>query len=479
MLKISVQTIREKGEEFFREIYQERYLVWSGQKDESNFSAIYEKYSVLSSKETIESVIEFMNKAGEEEKKSIRYILEFLINNYEQMQVKELNDNADNIESDATVIFPDGRKVSYYAAQIEMMSNKNSYLKTWWTEEKIKIMDKINPSLEDIHKRTMKIPEELGFSNYISMFQTISGIDLYKLSESMQDFLKKTQDIYDKAIKIEYGKPETFSSLFPEDAMVNIIKKLLEDMDIGYSGENNIKFDTDTREKKAGNGFCAPIEIPSKIFLVIAPLGISYRTYGAFLHELGHALSNIHMDEHTPFEYMRLGDNSVEEGFAATFDHLIYNPHWLFSALGIKKPEKFLRLMFFRDLSLLRQWAAEFIYEIELRKTEELKGKGELYKNILSNACKGEFPEAMYLRSIDPAFEIINYIKSALFEPVFSAYLEKNYGEKWFNDPAAGNFLKNLWKIGKKHTLFEILQSMGIKDFFFEPFIARLNKYLV
>src|SRR5205085_9560255 len=60
----------------------------------------------------------------------------------------------------------------------------------------------------------------------------------------------------------------------------------------------------------------------SSDLLVMRPHG-GQTDWNTFLHELGHALHFAYMRPDLPYEYRWLGDNSVTEGYAMLFDHLM------------------------------------------------------------------------------------------------------------------------------------------------------------
>ena len=80
--------------------------------------------------------------------------------------------------------------------------------------------------------------------------------------------------------------------------------------------------------------FCAPIEIPDKVMLVIQPQGGPDDWYALF-HEAGHAEHFAFTDPNLKMEEKRLGDNAVTEGWAMLFDHLIDDRAWLSSMLEL------------------------------------------------------------------------------------------------------------------------------------------------
>ena len=61
---MEIDKISHRAESFFNEISEEYYLSAAGLKEESNLSAIYEKYEDLSSKELITELVESSSEDG-------------------------------------------------------------------------------------------------------------------------------------------------------------------------------------------------------------------------------------------------------------------------------------------------------------------------------------------------------------------------------------------------------------------------------
>src|SRR5207245_396908 len=83
-----------------------------------------------------------------------------------------------------------------------------------------------------------------------------------------------------------------------------------------------------TRPNKTPRAFCAPIEIPDKVMLVIQPIG-GPNDWRALFHEAGHTEHFANTSRALAMEEKRLGDNAVSEGWAMLMQHLTDDPDWL------------------------------------------------------------------------------------------------------------------------------------------------------
>ena len=116
--------------------------------------------------------------------------------------------------------------------------------------------------------------------------------------------------------------------MFPANRMVAALEGTLEDLGIDLSAQENVTLDLDERPNKSPRAFCAPIEVPDRVVLVIQPIG-GPDDWRALFHEGGHTEHFAHTSRDLSMEEKRLGDNAVTEGWAMLLQHLTDEPAWL------------------------------------------------------------------------------------------------------------------------------------------------------
>lgn len=89
---IDIEKIRRYLESFAIEKSRELYLNRAGLKENLEISTIYDKYCDLFRKENILEVKNLRKKRGGEEERKLRYLQQFLTDEYLGMVVKELTD---------------------------------------------------------------------------------------------------------------------------------------------------------------------------------------------------------------------------------------------------------------------------------------------------------------------------------------------------------------------------------------------------
>ena len=137
--------------------------------------------------------------------------------------------------------------------------------------------------------------------------------------------------------------------------------------------------------------------------------------YRTLLHELGHALHFGYMRDDLPFEYRWLGDNSITEGYAMLFDHLMHDAGWLarYSALGRTRVGEYRRAAAFEELQFLRRYAAKLVYELRLYGGDTpWSSLPDAYVDILSSATTFRYRTADAFVDVDPGFYSARYLRA-------------------------------------------------------------------
>ena len=112
---------------------------------------------------------------------------------------------------------------------------------------------------------------------------------------------------------------------YPADKMLPALEATLTELGIDIRSQANIHLDLEMRPSKSPRAFCAPIEVPGKVMLVIQPIG-GKDDWEALFHEAGHTEHYACTSDTLSMEGKRLGDNAVTEGWAMLMQHLVTEP---------------------------------------------------------------------------------------------------------------------------------------------------------
>jgi hypothetical protein len=112
------------------------------------------------------------------------------------------------------------------------------------------------------------------------------------------------------------------------------------------------------------------------------------------------------------------------------------------------------------DLGSARYYCANFKYERVLHRGQA--DPIEAYREYMEEArlVPLEHPEYGYLQS-NEEFYGVNYLEAWFLSAQIRHTLEEEFGEYWWKDPGAGQFMKNLWAMGLEFSANEIALKLG------------------
>jgi hypothetical protein len=310
------------------------------------------------------------------------------------------------------------------------------------------------------------------------MTEELSGIDLGALAQQTEAFLAATEDEYEAKVEPPLGvqlglgfdelsradlpaffRAPSLDGLFPAEQLLPMFEATLAGLGLDGGSPGNVILDAEPRPKKSPRAFCAPVRVPEEVYLVLTRVG-GREDYETLLHEAGHAEHFSHVDPGLPVEHRYLGDNSVTEGYAFLFQHLTEDHVWLERRLGIADPEPIVAFARASKLVFLRRYCAKLAYELELQGDGAVDGLDQLYARRLSDAVHVDWPAATWLSDVDPFFYVAAYLRAWALETHLRRELRERFGELWFDDPGAGEMLRELWSAGQRERADELLRRL-------------------
>jgi oligoendopeptidase F len=318
---------------------------------------------------------------------------------------------------------------------------------------------------------------ELGAPNYRDLYAEKFGWRLEELGEQCRAILDSTKRLYeeqaDRIFRERVGlslsearrwdvgrlfRGMKWDEYFPPDRMIPALEWTLSGLGIDLKTQANVHLDVEDRPTKDPRAFCAPIEVPDRVMLVIKPIG-GPEDWRAFFHEAGHTEHFANTSADLPMEERRLGDNAVTEGWAALLEHLTDEPAWLAKMLDFASPAEFASEGAVGLLYFVRRYAAKLLYELEFHAASDVTTMRPRYVELLGDALKIEPSSANYLSDIDAGYYVSAYLRSWAFEAQMRDHLRTRYGNEWFTSAKAGAELRELWSEGQKFTAEDLLKD--------------------
>jgi hypothetical protein len=272
-----------------------------------------------------------------------------------------------------------------------------------------------------------------------------------------------------------FYRAKGYDSRFPADRLMEAFESTLAGLGIDLHAQPNIKLDIEQRPRKSARAFCAPVAVPGEVYLVIPRKG-GRDDYSALFHEGGHTEHYASVDPGLPFEFRHLGDNSVTEGFAFLFEHLVEDPRWLELVLGSRDADGYPEFVRASKLLFLRRYTAKLSYELELHSGERpLADMPQLYSSVLGEAVGVEWPAATYLADVDEGYYAANYLRAWALEVQLRRLLVERFGPEWFSSREAGDLLRSAWREGQRLNADELLAKLSGEQLDFSVMLEEIG----
>ena len=463
---------REGADRFIAELDEEYYLHFAGLKDRLELEPIYERHSDLTELERATSLGAAVN--GD---RGVRELWHFACEGYMGKLTREYAEKLAALEAELEVSV-DGETVPFrmvrptIANEPDRGRRQRLDVALWEATE-----EHLNPLYLEAVEVTRRAVGELGASTYLELYERF-GYDLQGLADQCRAFLDSTEELYetsmDRALHEQLGfgldeaarydinrmiRSPQWDVGFPGDKMVPALRATLADLGIDLDSQENVHLDIEQRPQKTPRAFCAPIEVPDKVMLVIQPIG-GADDWRAFFHEAGHTEHYANTSRDLQMEEKRLGDSAVTEGWAMLLQHWTDEPAWLTRRLDFSRPDQYAAEGMMWLLFFVRRYSAKLLYELEFHANGSTHDMAKRYVELLGDALKIEPSPANYLADIDDGFYVSSYLRSWALEAQMRDHLRTRFGTDWFTSREAGSLLQELWAEGQRPTAEELLEEV-------------------
>jgi hypothetical protein len=501
---LSVERLRREGEQFMEELSREYYEAHSGLKPSAELQPIYHAHREILGPDALEVAREaFVGSAeGSEDQRSARLLLDWQVESQSSRQLAKLDEREIEWENDAVLQLADGRQVAYQRASIEIGNSTDRRERAMIETARTSIVEReLAPMRRERLQRERDITEGLDLAGgYNASWELLSGISLSGLRAECAAFLRDTQAMWDetfpafvkqglgmgprevtRADALALFRAREFDQYFPAADMEPSIRRQVTDMGLDATADGRVRFDTGEREGKRSRAFCAPVQVPDEVYLVLRPHG-GQTDWSTFLHELGHALHFAYMRPDLPMEFRWMGDNSVTEGYAMLFDHLMQDAGWLqrYTGLDRKTTPAFLRGAGFEELHFLRRYSAKLIYETQLYGGEvSWDAAPDLYVELLTGATTFQYSGADAFVDVDPRFYAARYLRAWQLQALITETLVENYNADWWRNPRAGPWIaESLFGEAQRELAQEQAHRVAGKGLSFAPLVRSIERML-
>jgi hypothetical protein len=491
---MDLEAYRQSAEAFVSDLTGTYYRHYSGLDERYEIEPIYERHASLFERAAIDAVQDELASApaGSEERRRLRMLLDFAVEGYLGQATKELEAELARREAAAQVTV-EGQTIGFRKSVVVQANEPDAGRRAEIEHERLIVTARsLNPLYRELVERQHECAAELGYASYMEMCERCKGIDLANLRSQTDEFSGRTAESYPALLDPELERtlglglgdlrrsdlPRFFRAPdedrhFPADQLVRSLLDTLREL--GISEQSNVVLDVEQRPNKSPRAFCAPVRVPDKVYLVIAPVG-GRDDFSALFHEAGHTEHYAHVDSQLAFEFRYLGDNAVTEAFAFLFQHLVEDPVWLHRHLGVSDSAELVSYARANRLVYLRRYASKLAYEMELHRADgALDRFAERYAAHLGGALQIDWPSETFLADVDPGFYSSCYLRAWALETHLRSYMRAQFGPEWFASPEAGRTLIQLWREGQRSTPDELLDGLTGERLDFRVLVGDLG----
>jgi hypothetical protein len=462
----TIDAFSSRADEFIRDLDQEYYDHFAGLKETLDVERIYEEYDDL-------TTLEMAQRMKQASTELWRFACEGFLGNLtrgHQARVAEAE-----AELEATV---DGKTIPYRMMRVAEQNEPDRDARRRIEEERIRLLEEhLNPIYLDAARIDREAVHSLGAPNYYELYKGFN-FRLDSLADECRELLDDTEKLWERegdklfrsrlGISLDDARPWDVGRMFrapeldqfyPSDRMLPALEVTLSELGIDLHAQENVHLDIESRPQKTPRAFCAPIEVPGKVMLVIQPVG-GKDDWEALFHEAGHTEHYAHTRADLSVEARRLGDMAVTEGWAMLMQHLVTEPAWLNRRLDVPRVDDLVHDGAASLLYFVRRYCAKLLYEIEFFQADDPTTMQSRYFELLSDALKLPVNKESYLDDIDGSFYVIGYLRSWAFEAQLREFLRGEFGNDWFARRDSGDLLRELWSLGQGPTADELLKDV-------------------
>ncbi|MGH3130256.1 MAG: hypothetical protein ACRDNX_05525, partial [Gaiellaceae bacterium] len=293
--------LREQADRFIAELDEEYYLHYAGLKETLDLTPIYERYPELTALETAQNV-----GAAVDGDRNVRELWRFTCEGYLGDLTREQAEKEARLEAEleATV---DGESIPYRMLRPTMANEADRETRERIEQARTELGEEhLNPVHLEAALVTQRAVTELGAASYLELYRDRFGLELDDLAEQCRAVLDSTEQLYEDAAdklfreRVGVGLDEAerwdvarvfravgWDEQFPADKMLPALEGTLGELGIDLRAQSNVHLDVEHRPLKTPRAFCAPIEVPERVMLVIQPMG-GPDDWRALFHEAGH-----------------------------------------------------------------------------------------------------------------------------------------------------------------------------------------------
>ncbi len=480
-MRLSIPEIRERAERSEAAIMEEMYKARAGLKVRPEFETLFNSDPVLAGPELIPAIERRLAEADGEEERCLRYLLEWAADYHMRRATAALDDEHWAWEASSALEL-DGEKLPLRKMARSVASEGRRALRLEREAARNEMLEELLPMQIDRIIRAREAIGELGYGGFVEARERLCGFSIRALEAEAQQMLASTRDGYFDLFRYHLSRNggipvndarvtdrrwlsrmRWFDDYFDRARVVEQLHVDLRELGLLRDKGPQIERDFESRPLKRAGSFCAPVQIPGRVVICLAPVG-GRPDCIAYLAQLGRALHYAYTSPQLPYEYRALGDSSVNEAYGILCYRLALSGVWIRHATGLEGEalDRYCRLARFLNMCRMRRNAAILVYELELLQSAQVSEMDARYVDLLLEATGFRPDPRTFLEHVDPRLSITRTLRGDILSVLLETALRDKYDEDWFRNPQTGEFLLSLFRAGRRDDAVDLaLQWSG------------------
>jgi len=269
----------------------------------------------------------------------------------------------------------------------------------------------------------------------------LTAADHYAPEVLNKDKMEYYDDFYTWRGRIYEPLNEYFEGKNPLDHVKRVLTSL------GFD-PSKIKVDDEDREKKSPSASCWGIQVPNDVRILYRKVS-PYEDFGSLYHEFGHGIHDASANPNDSVWKRYIVPMSVAETFSTLIESMLENPLFLRKCLKLDQEtvKEIVDRVRFMNLAFLTFYAANSIMKLEFWKKEYTIEQASKRWQELTKRFFIETPGNYWLlHHIMPNYDLYSpsYVIAAVRVAAIKERLSQDFGETWWKDARAGQFVKKL-----------------------------------
>ncbi len=493
----AVAEIRDRAERLKSAIALERYETRAGLKDRSAFAELYDSHRFLLSPQVLPAIQRELSEAEGDRRRRLSALFGWVAEQQVEAALAPLEDQLRAWEASANVALTNRdvplRRVPAAIARAERRGERLA----WEAARNRRIEEAAALQLDVLHREREAV-RQLGLGAYVDARERLAGLSFRGVERYATDILARTEAPYREAFLRQVSRRlgiearsaarsdavwligmRWLSQPFALTPLLSGVRRDLEHLGLPLPHGGAVRLDIDRRPLKETQSFCAAIQVPGDVVLVVSPIG-GWADARALLHEIGHTLHFAYTSASLPWEDRALGDASVTETFAILFESLTLDREWVGRITGLSSPtlDEYLSLAGFLQLYRLRRQAAHFLYELELAASERPSELAPRYVQILGEATGFAHDPQTHIEDVERGFWVARQLRGWMLASILQGALRDRFGESWHRDPAAGPFLGEIMSEGQREDAVHLARQLGAERLTVDPLVETVGRWV-